>query len=229
MSPENQIQDRYDAHDKAMNEPTYTPHIGQPYEVPPRQILHTEAKGPQELLAEMTDQRDAAITIVNQLRAERDKMLRRIGANETAQLLMQAVQKQCEETLYWKGVVRGARAELHQAGRISYEEYAALCEDTTARDHMDTLDDLRTENKRITEEWNMAINARVDFERALDIAVKKLATAIAERDAEREARKALTPAAQAYASENPTHEWNGVTQDPNGVHAALALAAKLPA
>jgi chromosome segregation ATPase len=33
---------------------------------------NTDAKGPQELLADMTDQRDAAMTIIGQLKAERD-------------------------------------------------------------------------------------------------------------------------------------------------------------
>ena len=149
MSPENQIQDRYDAHDKAMNEPTYTPHIGQPYEVAPTPLFDAFDKGSFEhRIDELEKLRDFARSLERKLAevtAERDKMLRRIGANETAQLLTQAVQKQCEETLYWKGVVRGARAELHQAGRISDEEYAALCEDTAARDHMDTMDEVKAQ------------------------------------------------------------------------------------
>ncbi len=241
MSPENQIQQLYDAHDSAVN--------------------NTDAKGPQELLAEMTKERDAAVDHASKVDAriadaikrcaeerpdyatelescdrwiefckqqkpedwyginfmqgkrsgivlgniihskqlaavaierdealsrvqatklqldamavtnaeltkalaaitdERDEMLRRIGANETADLLLKAIKAQCDQTLYWKGVVRGARAELHEAGRISDEEYAALCEDTAARDHMDTLDEVK-----------------------------------AERDSEREARKALAVA-----------------------------------
>jgi hypothetical protein len=44
------------------------------------------------------------------------------------------------ELKYWKGVVRGARSELHEAGRITDEEYAKLCEDSEARDYVDRID-----------------------------------------------------------------------------------------
>lgn len=49
------------------------------------------------------------------------------------------------EALYWKGVVRGARSELHEAGRLSDEEYAAIATDTAARDYIAGLDDMRAE------------------------------------------------------------------------------------
>lgn len=48
-----------------------------------------------------------------------------------------------ERHLYWKGVVRGARFELHQADRITNEEYAALCADSDCRDYVDSMDVLR--------------------------------------------------------------------------------------
>jgi hypothetical protein len=48
-----------------------------------------------------------------------------------------------ERHLYWKGVVRGARFELHQADRITTEEYAALCGDSDCRDYVDSMDVLR--------------------------------------------------------------------------------------
>lgn len=45
-----------------------------------------------------------------------------------------------KELLYWKGVIRGARSELHEAGRISDDEYAELCQDIEARDYVDRID-----------------------------------------------------------------------------------------
>lgn len=178
-------------------------------------MTNTEAKGPQELLAEMTKERDAAVDhaskldariadaikqcaeehhdyatelescdrwiefckqqkpedwyginfmqgkrsgivlgniihskLIRSLTAERDEMLRRIGANETAQLLTQAVQKQCEET------------QRIAADREHIREWAIRCQAETEH------------------QARLAMEAR------------------AERNAEREARKELAAALQ---------------------------------
>lgn len=44
------------------------------------------------------------------------------------------------EAIYWKGVCRGARFELHEGGRISDKEYVELCADTNSRDFIDRID-----------------------------------------------------------------------------------------
>ena len=63
--------------------------------------------------------------------------------------------KACEkletELRYWKGVVRGARAELHEAGRITNDEYAQLCEDREVRNYVDRVDVLRAGLDRISQ------------------------------------------------------------------------------
>lgn len=53
------------------------------------------------------------------------------------------------ELRYWKGVVRGARAELHEMGRITNDEYAQLCEDREARNYVDRVDILRCSMEQI--------------------------------------------------------------------------------
>lgn len=63
----------------------------------------------------------------------------------------QQLAKQDAELLYWKGVVRGCRSELHRAGLISDEEYAELCENTKARDYVDRNDKLREELEKVKE------------------------------------------------------------------------------
>lgn len=55
----------------------------------------------------------------------------------------QRVQQLEKELLYWRGVVRGARSELHEAGRISDAEYADLVQDTLARNYVERIDDFR--------------------------------------------------------------------------------------
>lgn len=53
---------------------------------------------------------------------------------------------------YWRGVVRGARSELHQAGRISDDEYADLACDTTARNIVEKIDALTRERDEARKE-----------------------------------------------------------------------------
>jgi hypothetical protein len=54
-----------------------------------------------------------------------------------------------EQCKYWKGVVRGARAELISAGRISSEEYAALCADRQCRDYVEQMDALKEQRDEL--------------------------------------------------------------------------------
>lgn len=81
---------------------------------------------------------------VPDLIAERDEARKQVKWAEESELRFRnARDESAKEALYWKGVVRSARAELHQAGRITNEEYAALAQDTEARDNMATIDELR--------------------------------------------------------------------------------------
>jgi len=78
--------------------------------------------------------------LINDLRAqlaavtaERDEMLRRIGANETAQLLTEAVKKQCEETARLTAELANEREAVAALGRSFDSMRAERDAERTAR------------------------------------------------------------------------------------------------
>lgn len=87
------------------------------------------------------------------------------------------------ELLYWKGVVRGARADLHEKGQITDDDYAALCLDTESRDYVDRLDSVTDKLQQATEQIE---NAKAAFgehpEADIDIAARIGSLRDSERD-----------------------------------------------
>lgn len=72
-----------------------------------------------------------------------------VVAPEDYETLFRGLAAEKQRRLYWQGVVRGARAELHQMERITLEEYAALCSDTECRDYVDQMDKLKEQRDEL--------------------------------------------------------------------------------
>jgi len=162
--------------------------------------------------------------LINELRAkfaavtaERDEMLRRIGANETAQLLTQAVQKQCEETLRWKEKAEQADADAKASEMMlrqvcdERDAAKAICQHSTGS----AIHAITCVHHTDAERAALPVHGNCPI-----CAANRLAYVFAELTAERTARKALQAALSAYVK---------ATYCNKEALSALELAAKLPA